>query len=252
MLLFVIWWLRCYTHHGQKLVVENYVGTLMTDAEKDARSKDLRMVVEDSVFVVGKPGGMILAQNPLPGSTVKENRRIYITITKFQADLIPLASLPGLYGQEVNGVQKTLKQRFAIESRILQEVFDEGPPNIVLAVVFNGDTIVNAVRKKADIMIPKGATLELIVSKDYSESVAMPNLECQTFTQADFILRANRLVLGNVYLDDNVTNRFSAYVYRQDPLWSPELILDKGDTINVWLTQAKPARCPEISEELIE
>lgn len=252
LLLFVIWWLRCYTHHGQKLVVENYIGTLVADADKDAQSKDLRMVMEDSVFVVGKPGGMILAQNPPPGSTVKENRRIYITVTKFQADMIPLSSLPGLYGQEVNGVQKTLKQRFAIESKVIQEVFDEGPPNMILAVLYNGDTIINAKRKVEKVMIPKGGTLDLIISKDYSESVSLPNMECQTFNQADFLLRANRLTLGTVHLDANVTNRFSAFVYRQDPPWSPDVILDKGDTISIWLTQAKPARCPEVAEEMEE
>ena len=249
-LLFVGWWLRCYTHHGEKLVVKNYIGSLLPDAMEDADDEDLRMVLQDSVFIVGKPGGMIVAQNPAPGSKVKEDRRIYVTATKYLADEIHFSSLPNMYGKEFPAIQKVLYQRFNIDAHILEEVFDEGPPNMVLAVVYQGDTLVDAKRRTANRSIPKGARLDFIISKDQSDFVTLPELECQPLSMAEFMLRANRLTLGKVYLDENVTNRNTAFVYKQEPAFQPDLRVAKGDTVSIWLTQARPARCPETTETL--
>lgn len=242
--LLVILSLRIYTRHGQKLKVKDYTNTLFKDAWKDADSEGLKLVVEDSVFIVGQPGGMIISQNPASGSFVKRGRRIYLTITKYKADDIPLSALPALYGQEVNAASKVLKQRFGITTEILGSVFDEGPPNMILAVVLEGDTIISQRRKPGNRTIYKGATLGLVVSKDVSESVRIPDLVCQTFTQADFLMKANQLTWGQIMLDDNVTNRHSAYVYRQHPVPEQGVLLTKGDTIRIWLTQARPASCP--------
>lgn len=250
-LLLVMLWLRLYTQHGQKITVENYLDALVTDAIRDARTKRLNMVIEDSIFVVGRTGGIILAQNPKPGSKVKKNRRIYVTVTKTEADLIPVSSLPAMYGHEINSVRKSLRQRFAIDSEILASVFDDGPPNMVMAVVFNGDTIIDATRKADDFLIPKGALLHFIVSKDRSDQVRIPDLECITLAEADFIVRANQLMFGQIHLDPNVTHRQSAWVYRQEPNFVPGSWMDKGDTLSVWLTQVKPARCPsDIPDQL--
>lgn len=251
-ILFVMWWLRCFTQHGDHIVVENYIGALFEDAARDALSKDLQLVMEDSVFVVGKPGGTIIAQNPSGGSRVKEGRRLYVTVAKFQADEIPLASLPLLYGQEVNGVRKSLKQRFQIESEIVAEVFDDGPPNMVLAVLYLGDTLVSARHRAVAGSVAKGATLQLIVSKDVSEMVPMPDLVCQSYGQAEFMLNASRLVLGELSLEEGVTSRGRGWVSRQEPPFVPGTLMNKGDTISLWLAPVRPARCPVESDPALD
>lgn len=245
LLLFVMWWLRCYTHHGEKIPVDNYKDAEFVEAQKDARRKDFELVAEDSVFMVGRPGGMIITQNPEAGFAVKEGRRIYVTITKWQADQIPLNSLPPMYGQEVGGVQRALKQRFALESQVVREVFDDGPPGMVLMVLFEGDTLVDAKRKLGKGTIAKGSRLNLVISKDISESSPVPDLVCQTLSQAEFLVKAARLELGGIHLDDNVTNRASSWVYRQEPVPARGLVLAKGDSIQVWVTQARPYSCPD-------
>lgn len=252
LILFVMWWLRCYTQHGDHIVVENYIGALYDDAARDARSKDLQLVKEDSVFVVGQPGGTIITQNPGGGSRVKEGRRLYVTVAKFQADQIPLASLPLLYGQEVNAVRKNLKQRFQVETEILAEVFDEGPPNMVLAVLYLGDTLVSARHRAVEGSVAKGATLQLIVSKDVSEMVPMPDLVCQSFGQAEFLLNASRLVLGQLNLEEGVTNRARSWVSRQEPPYLPGTLMNKGDTLSLWLVPVRPARCPVETDPELE
>lgn len=245
-LLLIMLWLRLYTLHGRQITVDNYINALYEDAYKDGKSKKLELVIEDSLYVVGKEGGIILSQNPEPGAKVKKNRRIYTTITKSVADLVDFELLPEMYGHEINAIKKLLKQRFAIESEVVHAVFDQGPPNMIMAVIFEGDTLISAKKRIAEGGIPKGSTLQFVISKDLSEAVALPDLECKTLSEAEFVIQANQLRIGTLHLDDNVTDRYNAFVYRQAPLFKPGIIMEKGDTISLWITQAKPARCPDL------
>jgi len=61
-----IQWLKYYTHHGQKLEMPNYIGINHVEAKKDAEKKSFVLIVEDSLHIVGKPGGEIIDQNPKP------------------------------------------------------------------------------------------------------------------------------------------------------------------------------------------
>jgi len=101
-------WLKAYTNHGQSLELSNYVGQQIEDASSEARDRHFEVVVLDSVFIVGKSGGEILRQNPMAGAKVKEDRKIYVTITKTTADQIPLRRLPVLYGKDFERKRREL------------------------------------------------------------------------------------------------------------------------------------------------
>ena len=53
----------------------------MDDIKDFIEKKDLRYEVSDSAFEIGKPPLTVIAQYPKAGVKVKENRKIYITIT---------------------------------------------------------------------------------------------------------------------------------------------------------------------------
>ena len=72
-------WLRIYTNHGQKLELPDYRNMSVEEARIDAQKKSFELIVNDSLFRVGTPGGIILNQNPEAGSKVKENRKVYFT-----------------------------------------------------------------------------------------------------------------------------------------------------------------------------
>ena len=80
--LIVTLWLRWYTHHGESLLLPDYRDFSIEDARNDAEKKSFELLVADSVFIVGKKGGLILDQNPKGDSKVKQNRKIYVTVTK--------------------------------------------------------------------------------------------------------------------------------------------------------------------------
>ena len=58
--------LKGCTRHNETIVVPNFVGENIDDAQRIAKNKDLNIVVRDSIFDVDLPGGTIVDQ--LPGT----------------------------------------------------------------------------------------------------------------------------------------------------------------------------------------
>lgn len=243
-LIITILWLRWYTHHGQSLILPDYVGQSIDEAISDARKHTFEIRIIDSVFIVGKDGGIILDQNPQPASKVKEKRKIYVTVTKDQPDMIPMRRLPVLYGKDYNRKQKELKQGFEINTRIIGRRFDSGAPDHILEVIYDGETVVDGDSRKDNVMIEKGGTLEMILSKSSGGSLTMPDLTCKTYQEAAFQLQTLNLNLGEVAQDDTVSDLETAYVWKQQP--SAESRVYTGDTVQIFVTQIRPSDCMDL------
>ncbi|MBK8502508.1 MAG: PASTA domain-containing protein [Saprospiraceae bacterium] len=242
-LLVVILFLRWYTHHGQSLELPDYIGQTVEVAAKDAHKNSFEIKVVDSVFMVGKEGGVIIDQNPKPDSQVKQKRKIYVTVSKHSADQIPLGRLPVLYGKSYERKTKELKQGFEINTKIVGRKYDAGAPEHILEVIYDGQTIVSTDVRKDDVLIDKGGTLEMILSKETGGSLSMPDLSCKSYDEAAFQMQTLNLIIGDEIKDNTVKNIDAAYVYNQVP--SPESRVYTGDTVKIYLTQIKPADCNE-------
>ena len=135
--LFVMFlWMKCYTHHGESLQVHDYIGMESEAAIKKAKSRSFKALVADSVFVVGKPGNIVLEQNPSPFSRVKEKRKIYLTVSKNEAELVSLPDLTGGnddYQQYVRRL-KLMQVNGKIKSRRFNSKLE---PNTILQVFYN-------------------------------------------------------------------------------------------------------------------
>ena len=237
-------WLRSYTHHGEQLELPDYVGQNIDEIADRVSDDGFRITVLDSVYLVGKPGHMIIQQNPPAGSKVKENRNVYVTITKTTADLIALDRLPILYGKDFRRKQRELYQSFEINAEIAGKRFDPGEPNHILEVRYEGEVISNASGRKKDIQISKGATLQMIVSEREGGELAIPDLVCKTFAEARFIIENSKLTLGEVITDGQIGVVDSAYVTGQVP--DPgEGIMYMGDEIRLSISRNKPANCDQ-------
>lgn len=242
LILFVISiFLRLYTHHGQKRDLPEIVGQNIVDAKNVIKKAGLKLVVEDSIFIIGKPGGEIIKQNPPPHSFVKQKRKVYVTVSKSNADEIKVAQLPTLYGKDYDRKKKELETGFSINSRIQGYEYDQGAPNQILKVMYKGKTIVSNQGRLDDVNIEKGGTLDFILSKNIGGEISMPNLECMTLEEARFLLESLQLQVGNVQPAADVTNQLSAVVYDQSPLPSEKLLT--GDQVTVYITQKKPSTC---------
>lgn len=240
-LLLTMLWLRWYTHHGQSLVLPDYVDQHVDDATNDAKEHSFQIRVIDSVYIVGKKGGVIVDQNPVGASKVKEKRKIYVTISKYDAVQIPLRRLPVLYGKSYDRKQKELAEGFEIQTKIAGKKYDAGAPNHILEVIYKGETIIDADRRKDNVLIDKGGTLEVIISKITGGSLTMPNLACNLYDEAVFQLQALQLFVGDEVAEADVVDRGAAYVWKQYPDANSRVYT--GDTVTLYITGSPPADC---------
>lgn len=243
-LLLVFFWLRSYTNHGQKIALPSYIDMPLKEAQKAAKAKTFEIVVTDSVHIVGVKGGVILDQNPKQSAEVKENRKIYVRISKYQADMYSLKDLPSLYGNDYDQKSADLK-RFELNTKIVDRQYDPGEPGHILEVRYNGKKIVTKDIVLDEFQIPKGGTLEFVVSDRAGGYITVPDLLCQEFSAAEFYLKAgSKLTIGKVIEQGDITNRNTAYVVSQYPSpGSGEVAM--GSPIDITITQDRPVFCTE-------
>jgi len=239
----VLMWLRIYTNHGQKLALTNYVGDRYVEAAVHAEKESFQLIVKDSIHKVGQPGGIIIAQNPKGGAEVKEKRKIYVDVTKYQADTYDVTELPPMYGNEYNSIVTTLGT-LNINSNILGHKHDPGEPNHILEVHYNGRPIITSAGRKSNVKIEKGGTLGFVLSKLDGGEVQVPELVCRTYGQVGFIIATYRLKLGPIEQSGAITDRASAYVIGQNPPYSQGATMSMGQEVLLTIQQEKPESCP--------
>ena len=85
-----------YTLHDMEITVPDLRDYTMEEMEPILENRRLRFSILDSSYVRGKAPHVILDQNPSPGSKVKENRQIYLTVN---AKNPPKVKLPNVLDQ---------------------------------------------------------------------------------------------------------------------------------------------------------
>jgi D-alanine-D-alanine ligase len=238
----VLMWLRVYTNHGQKLELADYTSMNLGDAKKLAKKSSFDIIVSDSLHVVGKPGGLILSQNPEVGAKVKENRKIYVTITKYDPDKIKVADLPLLYGVDYEQKRTELSYR-KIGTKIRGKKYDPGDPDYILEVWYNDELIIDRDVLKSDVQINKGDVLEFVLSEKGGGKFLVPDLKCKTYTAAEFLLESSKLMIGDVREVGEVTELQNAFIIAQDPPYNGESKVSEGSKINITVSAEKPNNC---------
>ncbi|MGA0256601.1 MAG: PASTA domain-containing protein [Saprospiraceae bacterium] len=242
-LLGVMLWLRIYTNHGQKLELPDYKNISVEEARIDARKKSFELIVNDSLFRVGTPGGIILNQNPEAGSKVKENRKVYIDISRYNATQNRLGDLPFMYGREYQSVKRSLSH-LEINSEVKSYSYDAGEPDHILEVWYRGKRIDGNEGRQDDVEIATGDKLEFVLSKKEGGEVPVPNLVCERLGIARWKLQTSRLKLGRIEKRGIVpANLDSAYIVQQMPIYTDSSKIAMGEVIHVLVQGELPEDC---------
>jgi len=88
--------LSWYTKHDSYLIVPDFRTLYLHDVIGNPDYGDFSFMVADSVFDPDRPRGTILSQDPLPGSKVKQNRMIYLSIVTFVPEKTTVPDLRSL------------------------------------------------------------------------------------------------------------------------------------------------------------
>ncbi|HMQ48263.1 MAG TPA: PASTA domain-containing protein [Saprospiraceae bacterium] len=241
LLLLVQLFLRMYTRHGQSLQVPNYVGMDVDDAIKKARKQNFNIVVIDSFFTSTEMPNSIYQQDPKPLQRAKQGRTIYVSKYRITADSVLLPSLISV-GYNYEQYAKKL-QRADIMAMVKERVFDgTQEENTIKHFYFQGEKITEDDVRRG-IKIPKGSTLEFVITERNTGMAFVPDLVCKRYDAATFLLSSANLAVGEVY--GEAGNREQAYVYKQEPPYEPGKTLPMGTVIDLYLIDTKPDGCPD-------
>ncbi len=178
------------TNHGQSITVPDLKGLTMEEMEKALDDRDLDFEVSDCTFVAGAKPLSIQAQYPKAGSTVKEGRKIYLTIVSEKA---PMVKVPDVLGRsESSAKNQLLSAQLKAGPSELVPALEE---NSVLKIKFNGQEI------KPGSLIPKGSTVVFVIGDGVgNQMVDVPNLVGMAADEAEILASGQNLVLTKRYV----------------------------------------------------
>ena len=88
--------LSWYTKHSDYIVVPDFRGQLISDVSRGDKYTDFKFAINDSIFDSEKTKGSILSQDPYPGSRVKHDRMVYLTIVSMIPEKTAMPDLKDL------------------------------------------------------------------------------------------------------------------------------------------------------------
>jgi beta-lactam-binding protein with PASTA domain len=150
---------------------------ILDSAGLEARKGDVRLDREH-------PAGTVITQNPLPGHKVKRGRRVYLTVSGGELT----ATVPNVRGRTLRDA------RFALEREGLKigepdyQPSDEFPTNTVM------DQTIAAGSK-----VRRDTEVGVVISQGpASDQVSVPDLNGKNLAEAQRIILASRLRVGNI------------------------------------------------------
>ena len=199
--------LSFYTNHGEGIPVPPLKGMLADNAIKLLEDQGFEYKI-DSVYVMDKPSGTIIEQDPDAGTLVKQNRIIYLTMV---SGLAPNVSLPNIENEPFLSAAPMLKNAgLKFDTTYRADIAQDR----VLEVRFGGQII------KAGFKLPKGSTVDIVLGDGAGASeILIPDLVNLDLDEARFaILNTHGLVLGEIIYQGAITDSSNVIVIGQSPM----------------------------------
>ncbi|PCI93445.1 MAG: hypothetical protein COB15_16380 [Flavobacteriales bacterium] len=228
----VIWgifkFIDSYTLHGETISVPTLEGLTTTEVESILTEKKLRFSILDSIYIAEADKGVVLEQNPSPDDLVKENRTIYITVSKVTP---PKVSIPDVKG---------MSQRLAIAK--LESYGFKVKPNYVISEHIGNIVSLKMKGKEVNFndKVNKGSTVVINVGLGQSnEKVMVPYLIGLTKEEAENKLMESSL---SIFVDTTNCNcktpedLLLAKVYRQNPIRNENAAINMGSSVDLHFT----------------
>jgi beta-lactam-binding protein with PASTA domain len=221
-----------YTRHGTGVPVPKLKGLSIERAMDLLKDQGFQYKI-DSVYVDGPPGAVV-EQDPDPGTFVKENRTIYLTII---TRLAPPVALPDLESDTYREAVATIAN---YGLKIGDTTFKPDIANHVLEVRFGGQVI------KPGTKLPKGSKIDLVIGNGQGPSeVDVPDLTNDDLNTAKFVINGAKLTLGTITYEGAITDSTSVVVVAQSPMKTDSLSkVSIGTRINLTVSQTKKPDVP--------
>jgi beta-lactam-binding protein with PASTA domain len=114
--------------HGREVKVPTLTGLTLSDASKQTRSLGLRLNLENRFYSPNTPPGLILAQSPAPGSTVRREWAVRVTESLGAQQV----AIPSVLGQSERTASINIR-RLGLELGAVAHIAASGEPGVVIA-----------------------------------------------------------------------------------------------------------------------
>lgn len=216
------------TRHGSRRTVPDFSGVTLLEAQRMARKNDLRLQINDSLFVPVYEGGIVLDQLPKGGVEVKPGRTVYITINSFRQKMVPV---PYVADRSLRQAKNMLEIAGLEIAQLIYRT--DMATNYVLDEYFGKQKITETSRVEAE--MGSGVTLYVGVQPGHGVTV-VPQVIGLSLRDAKSRLWELGLNVGKVAFDPdiNLLNQKDAYVYMQNPAAERRAVL--GAKVDIQLT----------------
>ncbi len=232
-----------YTHNGQTITVPSLDGLAVSEIENTLVDKELKFEILDSVYIENEAKGVVIDQYPEAEDLVKENRVIYVTISKV---IPPKISIPDVVD---------MSQRLAV-AKLESYGLKVGRLDYIPSECLNCVVKMNVRGKQVlpNDLIAKGAVINLTLgSGTSSENAIVPYLINLSSSEAASKLQESFLNIGAEIYENCITksDSLSARIYRQS--YPANSTINMGSSVDVWLTNdpTKINYNPPASDSLI-
>ncbi len=219
--------LNLITHHGEGLSVPDFTGMTIKQVTKEAKNKNLRFNVIDSVFNAPGKKGTVFSQNPPANFKVKEGRTILLTVKTFNPQRIPMPDFTG-----VSLIQaKADIETYGLKIGKLKYIPDIATNN-VLEQMYRGKPI------SPGTLIEKNSIIDLVLGLGKSNKITIvPDLNGLTFNDATQNTADHSLNIGILIYDHTIESSqdtTNAIIWKQSPGKNTQITI--GSPIDIWLT----------------
>jgi beta-lactam-binding protein with PASTA domain len=230
-LVLAIWvaqfWLKAYTQHGKAIEVPDLSGLTIGKLDLVLSNTDLTYEITDSIYSEDFPRGVVISQNPMPGSDVKRGRTIFLTLN---SSLPEMVLMPGVVGKS-RRIAIPVLEISGLELEALQYKPDESCTDCVIDQLYKGKSI------KEGEKIRKGEKITLVLGQQSRDKTTVPRLLGLTYAEAAELLNSQSLNMGVILSCSgcNTTDDSTgAFVINQAPGSKTEVNL--GSFIDVFLS----------------
>jgi beta-lactam-binding protein with PASTA domain len=210
------------TNHGQTITVPNLVGMHKDQLESFLKERDLEFQIDDSVYHAGALAFLVFQQYPLPGSKVKQNRKIYLSINSKNP---PLVKMPALLNRSFENARRELESFGLIPGEITY--VPDLQQNAVLKQNYQGREI------KEGELIAKGSKIDLVIGDGLgTKELDVPDLAGMPLDEAILVLQGSNLQKGTVIAEEK-PGMADNTVIRQKPEAGSKI--REGDVVDIWI-----------------
>lgn len=215
--------LKSYTNFGETYIVPDFYGKTLEEIKENNYNQIYEFVVIDSIFDPKNRSQAIVIQNPLPGSVVKKDRKVYVTVVASSIEKVEMPNLVDLTLRQA--INRLITRGLHVNHLNYVEDFAD---NAVLEQLFDDELI------EEGTLIEKGSGIDLVLGMGDNKKVPVPFLIGLNEKEAKEAINRASFNVGSVYHLDGY-DEIHSRVYKQSPEWSEDRKMFKGDKVRIWL-----------------